>query len=100
MGLSETHSQAIVNLPISLVQDLASLLHKDVDMKVKHGVIGLLKNLSQSVGNRTILGQAGILSKLADCQVWADTSDVVEIVQVSAIGAAKHLCNGNGRPRK
>jgi len=27
--------------------------------------------------------------------VWAEKSDVVEIVQVTAIGVAKHLCNGN-----
>src|SRR5882757_1121823 len=96
-GTLEAHSQAIVKPPISLGDRLASLLDKDLDIKIKHGVIGLLKNLSQSAGNRSCLGKAGIITKLADSQIWADKSGVVEIVQVTAIGTAKHLCNGNGK---
>lgn len=94
--MTEAHSQAIVKPPISLAKHLAPLLNKDVDHKVKHGVIGLLKNLAQSPGNRISLGAAGIIPKLADSGIWAETSDFVEIVQVSAIGTSKHLCSGNG----
>jgi len=86
-----------VRPPISLGQHLAPLLSKEVDHKVKHGLLGLLKNLSQSPENRSILGEAGVITRIADSQVWAETSDFVEIVQVSAIGTSKHLCSGNGK---
>lgn len=91
----EAHSTAVVKPPISLAPDLAKILEGDPDFKVKHGVIGLLKNLAQSTSNRAPLGQAGILARLADCGVFEEKSDLMEIIQVSAIGVTKHLCNGN-----
>lgn len=93
---AEAHSNAVVNPPISLAPDLAKILEGNPDFKVKHGVIGLLKNLAQSTNNRAPLGQAGIVARLADCGIFEDKSDMMEIIQVSAIGVAKHLCNGNG----
>ena len=93
---TEAHSNAVINPPISLAPDLAKILEGDPDFKVKHGVIGLLKNLAQSTSNRAPLGQAGILARLADSGVFEEKSDLMEIIQVSAIGVTKHLCNGNG----
>ena len=93
---AEAHSNAVVNPPISLAPDLAKILGGNPDFKVKHGVIGLLKNLAQSTSNRVPLGQAGIIARLADCGIFEDESDLMEIIQVSAIGVVKHLCNGNG----
>ena len=93
---AEAHSNAVVNPPISLTPDLARILEGNPDFKVKHGVIGLLKHLAQSANNRAPLGQAGIIARLADCGIFEDKSDMMEIIQVSAIGVAKHLCNGNG----
>ena len=86
----------MVKPPISLAPELAKILEGDPDFKVKHGVIGLLKNLAQSTSNRGPLGQAGIIGRLSDCGVFEGKSDLVEIIQVSAVGVAKHLCNGNG----
>ena len=74
---------------------LCKLLEPTVDIKVKHGTIGLLKHLAQGPANRTILGEAGILEKLSASNVWASSNDMAEIVQVSAIGVAKHLCNSS-----
>ncbi|THG97815.1 hypothetical protein EW026_g4259 [Hermanssonia centrifuga] len=91
----DAHAAAIVNPPVALMPDLATLLEPETDIKVKHGVIGLLKHLSQTQSNRTILGNAGIMQKLATCQIWSEKADVVEIVQVAAIGVAKHMCNSN-----
>ncbi|KAI0361987.1 hypothetical protein OH77DRAFT_1389137 [Trametes cingulata] len=91
----DAHSLAIVKPPISLAPDLAALLEPDTDIKVKHGVIGLLKHLAQSPGNRAALGEAGIIQKLASSQIWSDKADMVEIIQVAAIGVAKHMCNGD-----
>ena len=86
----------MVDPPIALAPDLASLLVPEADVQVKHGVVGLLKNLSQVKENRAILGQAGIIQKLASCGLFSDKADMLEMVQVYAIGIAKHLCNGEG----
>jgi hypothetical protein len=94
---SESHCVALVHPPLSLVSELVSLLDVQVDIKLKHGALGLLKHLSQSPTNRAILGEAGLLDKLAKSQVWSDKTDMAETVQLSAIGSAKHLCTGNGR---
>lgn len=63
---------------------------------MKHGVVGLLKNLAQVKDNRAILGQAGIIQKIATSGLFSDTLDMLEMVQVYAIGIAKHLCNSDG----
>ena len=91
----DAHSTAIVTSPISLAPDLAALLEPDTDLKVKHGVIGLLKHLAQSQGCRPALGQAGVIPRLGNSQIWSEKADMVELVQVSAIGVAKHMCNGD-----
>lgn len=93
---AEAHSNAVVNPPIALAPDLVAVLEPDTDIKVKHGVIGLLKHLAQSAHNRVPLGQAGVITKLAQSQVWAEAVDMAELVQVSAIGISKHLCSSNG----
>ncbi|KZT11398.1 uncharacterized protein LAESUDRAFT_734264 [Laetiporus sulphureus 93-53] len=91
----DAHSTALIQPPISLAPDLATILEPDTDIKVKHGVVGLLKHLAQSAGNRTALGKAQIIQKLASSQVWGEKADIAELVQVSAIGTAKHMCNGD-----
>ncbi|KAI0831201.1 hypothetical protein BC628DRAFT_1312049 [Trametes gibbosa] len=91
----DAHSTAIVKPPILLGPDLAALLEPETDIKVKHGVIGLLKHLAQSQGNRAALGQAAVIQRLATSQIWSERADMVEIIQVSAIGVAKHMCNGD-----
>ncbi|GJE87202.1 hypothetical protein PsYK624_032850 [Phanerochaete sordida] len=90
----DAHSKAVVDPPIALAPDLASLLVPEADVQVKHGVVGLLKNLSQVKENRAILGRAGIIQKLASSGLFSDKVDMLEMVQVYAIGIAKHLCNG------
>jgi len=60
----------------------------------------LLKHLSQSsihsVANRTALSNAGIIERVVSSGVWDDRGDVMaDIVQVSAIGVVKHLCNNS-----
>lgn len=92
---SESHCVALVQPPFSLVTELAYLLDVQVDIKLKHGALGLLKHLSQSSINRATLGEAGILDKLTKSEIWFETSDMAEIVQLSAIGTAKHLCSAN-----
>ncbi|KAF8507234.1 hypothetical protein JB92DRAFT_2735750 [Gautieria morchelliformis] len=91
----ESHCIALVQPPFSLVTELASLLDVQVDIKVKHGALSLLKHLSQSPQNRATLGEVGILERLTTSEIWFENSDMAEIVQLSAIGTAKHLCTAN-----
>lgn len=92
----DAHATALVNPPISITTDIATLLGPEIDIKVKHGVVGLLKHLAVPKSNRAVLGEAGILHKLAASEIWTDKHDSVEIVQVATIGVAKHMCNANG----
>lgn len=100
--LSEFHATLLLSPPHSIAQLLSSevLLSPTTDLKLKHGVIGLLKHLSQasvhSVLNRTALSNAGIIGRIVASGVWDDRSDVMaDIVQVNAIGVIKHLCNNS-----
>jgi hypothetical protein len=96
LKLAEAHSAAIVKPPIALAPDLAEMLLPETDLRVKHGIVGLLKHLAQSTANRAALGEAGLVEKLARSGIWSDKADMAEIIQVSAIGIVKHLCNSNG----
>ena len=93
---TDAHSAAILKQPIALAPELASLLVPSTDIKVKHGAVGLLKNLAQVKENRSILGQADIIRKLASSGLFGDKVDMLEMVQVYAIGITKHMCNGDG----
>ncbi|CCO33297.1 hypothetical protein BN14_07371 [Rhizoctonia solani AG-1 IB] len=87
---------ALVAPPSSIVPDLVPFITPATDMKVKHGVLGLLKHLAQPVANKMVLGDAGVLEALSTSGVWDSESDRAEAVQASAVGIAKHLCLNNG----
>ncbi|KDQ61324.1 hypothetical protein JAAARDRAFT_82449, partial [Jaapia argillacea MUCL 33604] len=91
----DVHSSAIIRPPIALAPTLAELLQPEADIKVKHGIVGLLKNIAQFPANRGPLGESGIIRRLIASDLYAEKSDIAETVEVSAIGVAKHLCNGN-----
>ncbi|CAE6421699.1 unnamed protein product [Rhizoctonia solani] len=86
---------ALVAPPSSIVPDLVPFITPVTDMKVKHGVLGLLKHLAQPVPNKMVLGDAGVLEALLTSGVWDSESDRAEAVQASAVGIAKHLCLSN-----
>ncbi|KAG8733429.1 hypothetical protein FRC11_006316 [Ceratobasidium sp. 423] len=86
---------ALVAPPSSIVPDLVPFITQSTDMKVKHGVLGLLKHLAQPVPNKMVLGDAGVLEALSTSGIWDSESDRAEAVQASAVGIAKHLCLGN-----
>ncbi|KAK7467122.1 hypothetical protein VKT23_004181 [Stygiomarasmius scandens] len=98
----EKKSLILLSPPHSLAPILASphLLSPDSDIKVKHGVLGFLKHLAQSSSQSSpiskLLGQAGLIQRICDSGVWDERTDVMaEVIQVSAIGVVKHMCNAN-----
>src|SRR3954452_10127813 len=91
----DDYCMALVAPPSSVVPDLVPFITPNTDMKVKHGVLGLLKHLAQPVPNKMVLGDAGILEALSASGIWDSESDRAEAVQASAVGIAKHLCLRN-----
>ncbi|KAF7966291.1 hypothetical protein HWV62_39207 [Athelia sp. TMB] len=98
----ETNSTALLTPPHSIASLLSSdaFLSATTDIKVKHGVVGLLKHLAQSSGNslsnRAALSDSGVLQRLVKSGIWVQRGDpMVEVVQMGAIGVVKHLCNNS-----
>lgn len=68
---------------------------------MKHGVIGLLKHLAQSCAQSAVihdaLQSAEVVKHVSRSGVWDEkTDEMADIVQVSAIGIVKYMCNANG----
>lgn len=98
----EKISVALLSPPYCLAPILASksLLYPSTDLKVKHGVLGLLKHLAQAPPRaRSVhhaLGEAGIIQSIVDSSIWDERIDTMaEIVQLGAIGVVKHMCSAD-----
>ncbi|KAF8344201.1 uncharacterized protein EI90DRAFT_3028678 [Cantharellus anzutake] len=87
----EARCVALVQPPVSLVPNLLNLLDPKMDLKLKHGVLGLLKHLSQPQRNRNYLGELGTIEAIIRSKVWDNAADLADVVQLSAIGIVKHL---------
>ncbi|KAF5357793.1 hypothetical protein D9756_001613 [Leucocoprinus leucothites] len=101
-NLSRRSSSATALLvsPYSLAPVLASplFLSPDTDLKVKHAVLGFLKNLAQSASLSPViskaLGDSGVVRQLRESGIWDERSDrMADVVQLNAIGVVKHLCS-------
>ncbi|KAK7014904.1 GTP binding protein [Favolaschia claudopus] len=98
----EKTSTVLLSPPHSLAPLLASrhLLSPTTDIKVKHGVIGLLKHLAQSCAQsptiHDALLHAEVVKHVSRSGVWDEkTDEMADIVQVGAIGIVKYMCNAN-----
>jgi hypothetical protein len=91
---------------LSSPYSLASIISCDrffspsTDIKLKHGIIGLLKHLAQfskiSPIIPTSLAQVDIIGRIATSGVWDNRSDAMaDVIQLNAIGVAKHMCNSS-----
>lgn len=95
-------AEALLSSPYSLAPVLASeeFLSPSTDLRLKHGILGLLKHIAQSAKMSLIvskaLGEVGIIKRISGSGVWDEKTDAMaNIIQLNAIGVAKHLCNGN-----
>ncbi|KAG5646638.1 hypothetical protein DXG03_002628 [Asterophora parasitica] len=98
-------SAQLVSPPHSLAPDLTSthLLSPNTDIKVKHGVLGLLKHLAQASASSLVihsaLGRAGVIRRIAASGVWDEKTDAMAgFVQLSAIGVVKHIPTVDSQP--
>lgn len=98
-----SRATVLLSPPYSLANVLASplFLSPSTDIKLKHAVLGLLKNLAQSANlSPTVhrsLGDAGIVHLLTESGIWDERADIMaDVVQLNAIGVVKHLCSANG----
>lgn len=101
--LPEKTSTALLSSPLSLAPVLASthIFSPSTDMKLKHGVLGLLKHIAQSASVSPIiprsLADAHIVQRINESGIWDDGPDTMSVVvQLNAIGVVKHLCNADG----
>ncbi|EAU88580.1 hypothetical protein CC1G_04286 [Coprinopsis cinerea okayama7 len=98
----EKTSTALLSPPLSLAPVLASkhIFAQSTDVKLKHGVLGLLKHVAQSAALSPIipdsLAECHIVQLIAESGIWDEGSDNMAIVvQLNAIGVVKHLCNAS-----
>ncbi|KAI3475886.1 hypothetical protein L1887_62646 [Cichorium endivia] len=81
---------------LSLVQDhalapfLASLLAQADDIKVAHGLVSLLKNLSIPAPNKRIIGDLDAIHAVV--RFLGRDKDMVQPLQFGTAGLLKHLC--------
>jgi hypothetical protein len=82
---------------MSLLPVIMPLLSPTTKVTTQHSVIGLLKNLAHPPENKVILGDAGVISRLLEMEVFSDKRDVVGTVQGGSAGLIKLLCLDNGK---
>ncbi|KAF9053624.1 hypothetical protein BDZ89DRAFT_976173 [Hymenopellis radicata] len=97
----EKHAHVLLSPPHSIALVLTSphLLGPSVDIKLKHGIIGLLKHMAQSSSSPVVhdpLLQADVVRHISQSGIWDEKADnMAEVVQLSAIGVVKHMCGAN-----
>lgn len=67
---------------------------------MKHGILGFLKHIAQfsrlSSKVPSSFLETHLIHKLIGSSIWDERSDAMaDIIQLNAIGIAKHLCNGS-----
>jgi len=81
----------------SLLPVIIPLLSTDTKVTTQHALVGLLKNLAHPPENKVVLGDAGVIGRLLEMEVFSDKRDVVGTVQGGSAGLIKLLCLDNGR---
>jgi hypothetical protein len=69
------------------------LADPNVDVKVAHGMVGLLKNLAIPRQNKDPIGALGVIE--ASGRFLDKSKDMVQPLQFGTVGLLKHLCSGS-----
>lgn len=93
---------ALLSSPYSLGPVLSSprFFSPTTDIKLKHGILGLLKHLSQYSKQSSVipssLAEVGIINRISTSGIWDEKSDAMaDVIQLNAIGVARHMCNAS-----
>lgn len=89
---TDSHCLALVH-DHDLVSALTALLTPSADIKVAHGVVCLLKNLSIPANNKLVIGNKYKTVSLLSPYL-APEMDKVQPLQFATVGLLKHLCAG------
>lgn len=91
LARSDAHCLSLVQ-EHSLAPFLASLLGQADDIKVAHGLVSLLKNLSIPAPNKAVIGQLNVIDAVV--RFMNRDKDMVQPLQFATVGLLKHLCAG------
>ncbi|KAJ3545357.1 hypothetical protein NMY22_g2475 [Coprinellus aureogranulatus] len=98
----EKTSTALLSHPLSLAPQLSSrvFFSSSTDVKLKHGILGLLKHIAQSASLSPLiqkaLADAHVIQCINESGIWDEGSDqMAVVVQLNAVGVVKHLCNAS-----
>lgn len=89
---ADSHCLALVHRH-NLAPFSSTLLRRgESDIKVSHGLVGLLKNLSIPAANKPVIGALGVIPAVAP--FLRREKDMVQPLQFGTVGLLKHLCAG------
>ncbi|WRT70073.1 uncharacterized protein IL334_007067 [Kwoniella shivajii] len=92
---SDSSAKSLLNGETSLLPNILPLLDPSTQATTQHSVIGLIKNLSIPTENKAVLGEAGVIERLAGMNIWSQERDLLGSVQGGAAGILKNLCRNN-----
>lgn len=92
LARTDEHCLALVQ-EHGMVPSLTQLVKADADIKVAHGVVSLLKNLSIPTANKLIIGSENRAVTLV-APYLGSAKDHVQPLQFATVGLLKHLCTG------
>ncbi|GAC93501.1 hypothetical protein PHSY_001066 [Pseudozyma hubeiensis SY62] len=91
LARSDAHCLGLVQ-EHNLAPFLATLLAQADDVKVAHGLVSLLKNLSIPVANKAVIGRLDVIDAVV--RLMGRDKDMVQPLQFATVGLLKHLCAG------
>ncbi|SNX84424.1 uncharacterized protein MEPE_03133 [Melanopsichium pennsylvanicum] len=91
LARSDAHCLSLVK-EHGLAPFLASMLSQADDIKVAHGLVSLLKNLSIPAANKAVIGHLDVIDAVV--RFMNRDKDMVQPLQFATVGLLKHLCAG------
>ncbi|KAL7411517.1 hypothetical protein BDY24DRAFT_133023 [Mrakia frigida] len=95
LARNESNCIALLAPPSPLLSRILPLLSPKTDLKLQHGLVGLLKNLAIPDANKSILGSARVSELVVEMGCLDKERDNVGSVQGGAVGILKFLAKGS-----
>ncbi|CDZ96875.1 Rho/Rac GTPase guanine nucleotide exchange factor smgGDS/Vimar [Phaffia rhodozyma] len=95
LARSDARCASLLEPSSSILPSILPLMVSTTDIKIQHGLVGLLKNLAVCDQNKSILGEAGVIEQIIQMKCLQPERDTVSSVQGGAIGVLKNLAKNN-----